>query len=216
VIEARLMIAATELSQLKARLNELKAARQHVDEGGLPAWTDLPRHAPQLARLRLNGLEALDAFALVESEARTPPTAAVLLLSLAQEFERPGATANREPAADWQLAPDEVAYGLLAVDRCRLGDPATGTAEPDPAALHALVAQLDAMLGFPADYDTAAYNLGYLEFIRWYATLDLPAAPAIEASQDDAAAEDNAASEQGPDEEEAGAGDGADVDELFS
>jgi len=216
VIEARLMIAATELSQLKARLSELTAARQHVEEGGLPAWTDLPRHAPQLARLRLNGLEALDAFALVESEARTPPAAAALLLSLAQEFERPGASANRGPAADWQLAPDEVAYGLLAVDRCRLGDPPGGTAEPDPKALHTLVAQLDAMLAFPADYDTAAYNLGYLEFIRWYATLDLPAAPVTAASQDDAAAEDNAESDEGPSEEEAGAGDGADVDELFN
>lgn len=213
LVEARLAIAAAELAQLRACLSELSMARRHVLAGGLPAWTELPRHAPRLTQLQLKGLEALTAFALVEAEAREPRTAAPLLLSLAQEFERPQAPGNSGPATEWQLGPDEVAYGLLAVDRCRRGDAGQDEDGQGSQAMQALLSTLDSILAFPADYDTAAFNLGYLEFIRWYAALDAagafagseaPAAPAEDQPDDPAATEDQESAHQ------------ADVDELFN
>ncbi|MBN2081895.1 hypothetical protein JW859_06755 [bacterium] len=181
VLEARLVINSAEEEMLSERLAELGDATRLIESQRLPEWTDLPRLAPQLKQLQLKGLEELAAFAAMEAEAREPDSAANLLLALAQAFESPAQppadqtqaaahhTATGLPVPAVELTPNEVAYGLLVTDRCRLG------ANPDVRRVDVMAdlgERLEAVLEFPADFDTAAYNLGFLEFIHWYAMLD--------------------------------------------
>jgi len=162
---SRLVIAEAELSMIATGLAELERASLHVQFGKLPGWTDLPHMVPELTRMRMRGLEALNAFAEVEESSREAKPAADQLLALAISFE----------SGDAQLAslhPHEIAYGVLAVDRCLAGPPSPdGGAPALRQKISRLQGQLDAILTFPADYDAAAYSLGLLHFFRWYAGL---------------------------------------------
>jgi hypothetical protein len=162
---SRLVIAETELSMIATGLAELERASLHVQSGKLPGWTDLPRMVPELTRMRMRGLEALSAYAAVEAAARQPKPAADQLLSLALSFESCDAKLEN-------LHPHEVAYGVLAVDRCLAGLPTQEDGDPTLAQKASRLGQrLDAILAFPADYDAAAYSLGLLHFFRWYTGL---------------------------------------------
>lgn len=210
LLRARVVVASAELASLGERLAELAGAEQHVDSGGLPTWTNLPRHAPHFERLQLNGLEELADFAMVEQAARRPETALPSLLQLTRSFEADTTSTPGGELIDWSPAPDEVTYGMFVVDRCKAGPVETlADRSLNGRSGEALRAQLDAVIGFPADFDMAQYNLGLLQFLRWYAGLD-PAAPSTDEVQAEAVEEPAADGQvEEPDEHH------ADVDDLF-
>jgi len=208
---ARIIVASAELESIRLRLAELEEAEHHVAGDGLPAWTDLPRHRPVLEPLQLNGLEELADFAMVEEAARLPETALPLLIDLARCFETGGVPAAMAAPQGWSPFPDEVAYGLFIVDRCRLGPVESAAAsQADGGALETLIAQLERVREFPADFELAQYNLGLLPFLCWYARLEpQPGPTAAEVAED-------AVVESAPDAEgEESTGHRADVDDLF-
>lgn len=208
---ARIIVASAELESIRLRLAELEEAEHHVAGDGLPAWTDLPRHRPVLEPLQLNGLEELADFAMVEEAARLPDSALPLLIDLARCFETGGVPAAMAAPQGWSPFPDEVAYGLFIVDRCRLGPVESAAAsQADGGALETLIAQLERVREFPADFELAQYNLGLLRFLCWYARLEpQPGPTAAEVAED-------AVAESAPDAEgEESTGHRADVDDLF-
>jgi len=222
--QAQLVVANAEAEMIKLRLAELDTAAEHVELGAVPSWTRLPRHAPRLKRLRMAGLEELNSFAAAEHAARSPCTAAPLLLALARCFEAESAeTAGTGQETGTEeltelaagIEADAVAYGLLVVDRCRLGPvPGGNTAEGRGDTGADLLADLAEMIENPDDYGAASCNLGYLEFMHWYAGLERERDERIfdRTTSAEVAADDTAAGEDA----EGSDGEQADIDKLLN
>ena len=217
---AQLVVATAEARMIEERLAELDTATRHVELGVVPPWTSLPRYAPRLKLLRMAGLEKLDAFALAEHAASDPRTAVELLLALDRVYESPegGVPDAGERPGDGlaelagQVQADAVAYGLLVVDRCRTGlVPSRPGMSPPEDAGQELIDGLAEVLAEPDAWGAAGLDLGYLEFMYWYAGLEQEQDRQV-FTRTATAGDGDTAVEPGPDD----AGHGANVDELLN
>jgi hypothetical protein len=209
-LSALLVVQQQELDGLAAALPALGNARQHVNARSAPDWSSLPRLAVTDGDLAVPGLEGLRYYGALDRELSVRDSVE-LAAGLARQFEtQTEPTDKRELpqvyGADNRLrqtldglgsglidaSPDELAYGLLAVERCRMVLPTavqpqaigadSGTAPVPPlpdvdpllASRAALAGQLDLILRNPDARGLAAYDLAYLRFLRWYCALGLP------------------------------------------
>jgi hypothetical protein len=214
IVNGWLTVQQRELNELEASLPLIDSARKHVNASDAPDWSSLPRYTVAAASFQAPALESLRFYAALDAGVQTPAVPK-LLGGLARQFETPAdatgpgrlpdifnaqqqsqAVLNGLQKATLNVAPDEVAYGLLALERCTSaaqapaapagaidvgGPPAAAPAtakttdgEQDVALRAAVVGQLDLILRSPDDSGLAAYDLAYLKFMRWYAALSLP------------------------------------------
>lgn len=168
IVHQRLAVGEAELAQISAALAALEQAEQHVLAGQQPRPEELPQVELRAAQLREPQLERLAQYSAVEQAACQPASALELLLKLTREFSGTShAVIVRRSAVELAHGsayyPDELCYGVLAVDRCLAGPAGWGG--------NGLAEQLDAVLAAPADKEMAAYDLGLLKLLRWYAGL---------------------------------------------
>jgi hypothetical protein len=170
MVNAWLSVQQRELRELQASLPELEAARKHVTASDAPDWSKLPRLEVDAAGFQPPVLESLRYYAALEGGADVPTTTK-LLSGLAEEFEAvpsptgPGrlpdifdAQQQRQDVLDGleggslNVAPDELGYGLLALERCRAALPPAGAAADAPSAAPAEAAPA----GFRGEGEPAA------------------------------------------------------------
>ena len=159
VVSAWLSVQQRELNELQASEPQLEAARKHVASSDAVDWASRPQIAVALATFHTPTLENLKYYPALEAGV-DPATASGLLGGLAQEFATPlpsgpgllsdifnPAQQRREvldglSAGKLAVAPDELSYGLLALERCapvspeamRVDDPPTAaSAAPAPS-----------------------------------------------------------------------------------
>jgi hypothetical protein len=202
---AWLAVQQHELDGLRAALPALDDARQHVKARSAPDWSSLPRVSVGSAQLCPPALESLRYYGALDRELPLPATVD-LLAGLARQFETQteAGDARELPqvfgaenrlrqtlaglgSGQIDASPDELAYGLLVVERGRepdrpgglsapdAGAPAPAAGDPRLAARAALAGELDRILRDPDSRGLAAYDLAYLRFVRWYCALGLPA-----------------------------------------
>jgi hypothetical protein len=170
--QTRLSLSSAESEYIDSALSAVTTAIAYVKAGGVLEGEELPRvtiERGQFANLRVSDLDDL---AVVEASAIYPGPASNLLLELAQAFERPEDPKplhlnNAGNTYKLDVIPREVGYGLLIVDRCKRVQP-TSSGRSD---VEDLAERLQSMLDKPAQHGAAENDLGYLEFMRWYARL---------------------------------------------
>jgi len=168
--QARMQLSGAELSYLDAALAAVNSDIDYVTKGGLVDPTALPRLALDPAQLTDVRVSDLADLTLVESSALKPSPAAGVLLNLAKLFEHPESPAPLQLPSASGIAkvdcfPQELAYGLLVVDRCERNVVRRQEQQTGPP----LDARLGTILANPAQYDAEGNDLGYLAFMRWYA-----------------------------------------------
>jgi hypothetical protein len=169
---ARLSLSTAEMGYIDDALAKVGSAIAYVNGGGVLEGMDLPRVRVDRAQLETIRVSDLENLTLVEATAVHPAPASNLLLELAQVFEAPEDPAavkldNAGEAFDLKCFPQEVSYGLLVVDRCRRVETQSGS----KADGEELLARLGKVLEKPAQFGAADNDLGYLEFMHWYAEL---------------------------------------------
>jgi hypothetical protein len=148
----------------------VSGAIEYVKGGGLLEGAELPRMTVARSQFTPVLVSELDNLTLVETSTLQPGPATTILLELAQGFEVPEAPRPLRlnvsgGTMDVNCFPSEVWYGLLIVDRNhRIETRSEGMPDSE-----ALIQKLGKVLASPAEHGAAENDLGYLQFVLWYA-----------------------------------------------
>jgi hypothetical protein len=173
VLNARMVVAEAELAKLAESLTQLDAAEKHVQTGGVPDWADLPLISRTAEQLGLACSNSLGQQQLVEECCSRPSDAVDFLLEQAISFsaaERGNNKDSDSKLGELSCFPHEIEYGLLAVE-CALRPSMTADPGPPADSPRLMVNRLHAVIDNPQQFGAGTHDLGYLNFMAWYAEL---------------------------------------------